>query len=315
MAKITKSARAYRMAIHRKRTAFSTTRGFALGIAIGLIVLTGTTRFAEAAPKPAKCDNHAISVALPDPVSGRKYEIYVSLPDHQSADTTKRHPVLFMADGGRAFPHLICDIRRSPEAADLVVVGLSYAPGQSLEDSRRRDYTPPAVAIKDSRYGGSSVYIQYLRDIVIPFVEREYATDRKRRMYWGHSYGGLLGATILLDQPQLFETYILGSPSFWFGHRAIFDIEARYSSGHRQLPARLFMYVGGLEVRRYDPARKGFTEDMVGDTAAFEARLASRGYEGLAITSSVIDGKDHRSSVRPGVLWGLALALPITSSN
>jgi hypothetical protein len=53
---------------------------------------------------------------------------------------------------------------------------------------------------------------------------------------------------------------------------------------------------------------------MVAGTQAFASRLLERGYSGLEVRSTVIAGKDHRSSVRPGFAWALTEALASLSA-
>ncbi|WP_172403322.1 alpha/beta hydrolase [Ensifer aridi] len=249
---------------------------------------------------------------LPDPVSGRQYEIYVSLPADYAKSSGRSYPLVIIADGGRAFPKLKCDahaLESSKAIGQSIIVGLSYALGDDLQDSRRRDYTPSALSGGGKLYGGAAAYQRYLRDVVLRYVEDHYRVAPTNRIFWGHSYGGLFGAHILLTEPSLFQTYVLGSPSFWFANEAIYDLEARYAETNRQLPATVFLYVGGLETARYDPARMGRTRDMISGMRKFEERLHARRYEGLQISSTIITGKDHISSVRAGFGWAMKAAL------
>lgn len=112
-----------------------------------------------------------------------------------------------------------------PAVEDFILVGLSYAVGDEPMPSRRRDYTPTPEDGPDAApvatHGKSADYIRYLRDRVLPFVARRYRTDEQRRLYLGHSYGGLLGTQILLSTPDMFAGYILGSPSYWYGEHAM----------------------------------------------------------------------------------------------
>ncbi|WP_018236276.1 hypothetical protein [Ensifer sp. BR816] len=82
--------------------------------------------------------------------------------------------------------------------------------------------------------------------------------------------------TGLSEEPSLFQTYVLGSPSFWFADGAIYELEASYAERHRQVEADVILYVGGLETSRYDPARKGKTRDVVAGMRKFEERLRAR---------------------------------------
>jgi len=276
---------------------------------LGLLSMVITPTSASAACAGA----NPKTTPLPDPVSGRQYEIYVSLPDGYADNPDKRYPLLVMADGGRAFPNLSCDVRALAQkgaiAAEPIVVGLSYALGEDLEDSRRRDYTPVAQGPSNRVYGGAAAYQTYLHTIVLRHVDSQYRTDPGRRLFWGHSYGGLLGAHILLTEPGLFQTYLIGSPSFWFADEAIYGFEDAYAKRNKRLEATVLLYVGGLEISRYDPGRKGNTRDMVAGMNAFASRLLRRGYGGLELSSEIIAGKDHRTSVRPGFAWALTEAL------
>lgn len=283
---------------------------------VGLLSIAATPVMANAGCP----DRNPMSVPLPDPVSGRQYEIYISLPGSYADNPDKTYPLLVLADGGRAFPNLSCDVRTLVQKGAIgeepIIVGLSYAAGEDLEDSRRRDYTPVAQGPTSRVYGGAAAYQTYLRTVVLRHVESHYRTDPARRLFWGHSYGGLLGAHILLTEPGLFQTYLLGSPSFWFADQAIYGFEDAYAKKSRRLDATVLLYVGGQEISRYDPARKGNTRDMVAGMQAFASRLLERGYGGLQLRSTVIEGKDHRSSVRPGFAWAVTEALaPVSAAN
>ncbi|MFT3834137.1 MAG: alpha/beta hydrolase-fold protein [Micropruina sp.] len=265
-----------------------------------------------AAPKPLCSQPASLTVPLPDPVSGRRYEIYISLPPDYEMNPKGTYPLVILADGGRAFPKLACEARELAARGSIeqaVVVGLSYALGEDLQNSRRRDYTPTPLKGSGKAYGGAAAYQRYLRNTVIRYIEDRYRIAADRRIFWGHSYGGLLGAGILLTEPSLFQTYMLGSPSFWFDDGAINGLEDSYAAEHRRLRANVLLYVGGLETARYDSARKGQTRDMVAGMRTFEARLLSRHYDGLRITSTVIENRDHVSSVKPGFEWAIRAAL------
>lgn len=288
----------------------------ALGWAAIALLGLGTTA-AAAQTKPGNwrnCDPGGIqTLSVPDPVSGRSYDVEISLPPDYDADTSRRHPVLYLADGGRATRPLTCLVKALYSKGELteepIIVGLSYAKGETLEVSRKRDYTPVPLKPGDTAYGGGQAYQLYLRATVISHVESLYRVDPGQRLYWGHSYGGLLGTRILLTEPGLFKTYILGSPSLWFANHAILALEADYAKANSDLKANVLMYVGGLEVSRYEPARRGQTRDMVGDMKAFEAQLKQRSFPSLSIRSLVVPGKNHRNTIPPGFTWAITSVL------
>lgn len=250
---------------------------------------------------------------LPDPVSKRGYQVFVSLPASYAKEPQRRYPVLYVTDASYAFP-IVREIGRRingerPQVEEFILVGLSYAKGEDPKLSRNRDYTPtengPKSAPAGSDHGHGAAYQSYLRDQVKPFITGRYRTDPKRALFLGHSYGGLLGAQILFTEPELFSGYVLGSPSLWFDNRHIFGLEAAYAAKHRDLPARVYLYVG-----EYESVRHRRNNEMVGDNRAFETQLKKRAYRGLALKSEVLNDEDHVSVAPRGFTHGLKFLLP-----
>ena len=255
--------------------------------------------------------------SVPDPVSGRDYEIFVGLPASYEKAPNRRYPVVYVTDAPYAFP-LIGSISRRVGGGgegleDFILVGLSYARGDDPMKSRRRDYTftpnGPSSSPKQHVHGGGAAYADYVRTQVLPFVEGRFRTDPERRIYMGHSYGGLLGAHFLFTRPTTFSHYILGSPSLWFDKRHMFEVEQRYAATHKDLPANVFLYIGAFETVKPGDARYADT-DMVGDMHRFEQVLKARGYPGLTIASTVIDEEDHLTVFPSGFTRGIKRALP-----
>lgn len=255
---------------------------------------------------------------VPDPVSGREYQVFVHLPPSYAQEPERRYPVLYVTDADYAFP-IIRQIGRrlnldGAEIEEFIVIGLSYARGDVGPASRNRDYTPtpngPSTAPRGLIHGGGAAYQNYLKDVVKPFVSGRFRTDPARNLFLGHSYGSLLGAQILLTEPEMFSGYILGSPSLWYDQRHIFDVEAAYAAEHRDLPANVYMYIGEYEGVRAGDDRFNSSLDMVADNARFERVLRSRNYPGLTIRNEVLNDEDHLSVAPRGFTHGLKALLP-----
>ncbi|WP_241093529.1 alpha/beta hydrolase [Xanthomonas sp.] len=249
---------------------------------------------------------------VPDPATGRDYQVFVAMPRGYADDPARRYPVLYVTDADYAFP-LVRQIARrlngeGPKIDDFILVGLSYAIGDDAMPSRRRDYTPTpedgANSPPTPTHGKASDYIGYLRDRVLPFVAQRYRTDERRRLYLGHSYGGLLGTQILLSAPEMFAGYILGSPSYWYGEHAMRDQEKAFAATHKDLPAQVYLYVGEYEQTRY-----GQNYDMVDDAQAMVRSLRARRYPGLQVQLEVLNDEDHLSVAPRGLTHGLKYLL------
>ena len=259
---------------------------------------------------------------VPDPSSHRVYQVFVSVPVGYDQHPERRYPVLYVTDADYAFPVVRQIARRlnseGPRIRDFILVGLSYAKGEDGMTSRRRDYTPTAGGATDAPpgavYGQGPAYQVYLTKQVIPFIAVHYRTDEASRYFLGHSYGGLLGAQILLSDPGLFRGYILGSPSLWYDHHAMFQAERSYARTHNDLPAAVYIYVGEYEqVRPGDPHYAGNKNNMVADVQTFTQALRDHHYASLQLNAQVFNDEDHLSIAPRGATKGLEQLLsPLT---
>lgn len=238
----------------------------------------------------------------------RSYRLYVALPDGYARHSAKKWPVLFLADAPYSFP-LVRSIASRIARNDRIertpiIVGLGYAVGDSQVHSRRRDYTPTRHGDVDAKptgpnkpvvYGEAEGYRQHLAEEVLPLIAKRYRADMTDLTYAGHSYGGLFGAHVLLTSPEMFQRYILLSPSLWYGRKVMLAREGARALTAKDLPAKIFMAIGAQEATT-DPdtePREDSSYDMVGDMAELTRQLTSRNYPSLSVTTLVIPGEDH----------------------
>ena len=251
----------------------------------------------------------------------RDYQIYVSLPASY-AKSGRSYPVVFVTDAPYAFPVTRAIGIRAGQGGrhieEFILVGLSYARGDSAEYSRRRDYTPAPsgdptyvsdMPGREPKFGESAGYRRFIADEVFPFVAKHYRADMGRKTFIGHSYGSLLGLDMLFNEPEMFDNYVLGSPSLWFGKRVMFEREKAYAAAHKDLKANVWFAVGAFEAVR-NGARFNKDDDMVRDLRSFTAALKSHNYPGLNMTSVVVPDEDHLTIAPVVITRGLRWALP-----
>ncbi|MFT3808476.1 MAG: alpha/beta hydrolase-fold protein [Micropepsaceae bacterium] len=284
-------------------------------VLLGAAFAAGAVAFAE--PQPYTLERTEVH-EVPAPELGRSYDVYVALPESYAANPERRYPVVFTTDATYAFPVTRAIAGRVGDKGegldDFIIVGLSYARGEDPADSRRRDYTPSPNGPKSAGnavHGGVEAYRQYVESRVIPFVAETYRIDDARMIFAGHSYGGLFGLHVMFTKPDMFDAYILGSPSLWFDKKVMFKREAAYAEAHDDLKAKVFFAIGSYETMKpeSDDPRYHDEVDMVGDLEAFVSELKGRAYPGLELTSEVIDGEDHLTVgaiiITHGLLWAL----------
>lgn len=257
----------------------------------------------------------------------RDYQVFVALPDsYRTSAPGRRYPVVFVVDANYAFPVARSIIQRLAKHAgveEAIVVGLSYAKGDTSAYSRRRDYTPSVprgqsyvsdMPGRAATFGEAQGYGRFLAEDVLPLIATHYRADMNRKIFVGHSYGSLLGLQLLLSEPKAFDHYILGSPSLWFDRGVMFERERAYAAEHRDLPASVFFGIGGRETlaANVKRSRTEETADMVADLCDFDAALKTHRYSNLKSRLEVFADEDH-ASVFPLVLThGLRMYLKKT---
>ncbi|WIT13026.1 alpha/beta hydrolase-fold protein [Paucibacter sediminis] len=241
----------------------------------------------------------------------RDYQLFVSLPAGYGLDPARRYPVLFTADADYGFPLLRSIAKRVGDHGrglqEFILVGLSYAQGDSPTISRNRDYTPAPRPGQAMVYGGAEPYRRYLAEQVLPYVAEHFRADMGQLSFLGHSYGALLGCHILLSSPSLFQRYILSSPSLWYEDHLMFKRARARLAAQGELPAEVLLLAGALE-RPQGSRTEG--DDIAGDIRRFETLLKAARPPGLRVQSQVIADEDHLS-VAPsaytrGLRWALA---------
>jgi predicted alpha/beta superfamily hydrolase len=194
-------------------------------------------------------------------------------------------------------------------STDAIVVGIGYPdnpiPQEAWRDAealRERDFSP----IRDQKReadlskflkrkvetGGANQFLQFIKQELIPVIESEFNADPQRRILAGHSMAGLFTAFALFTEPALFESYIIGSPWFWYAEGCIFKQEERFAQRRKRLKAKVHLWVGELEEAHDDPA--------VSESFRFESILRSRNYKGLTLIRQVFADENHCEVPAPG---------------
>lgn len=275
------------------------------------LCLLGLSSLGSAAPRPFALDNTQV-IDFHAQANGKDYEIYVRLPDSYDKNPTKKFPLVLLTDGYYAFPLLSAiNWRMSERHSDYqqsIIVGISYSKGDDINDSRTRDFTPTRsreTFNSDSAQalsGGAARYLAFLGEELLPYLQGHYRVDNTKKIFAGHSFGGLLATYMLFTQPQLFDYYLIGSPSLWYDNKVMFKLESDYAKAHKDLAAKVFMATGAEE----DEPAHGMVQNMF----ALEKTLQSRRYPGLTLKVKSLPEEGHLSGYPAFITQGLLWALP-----
>lgn len=241
-------------------------------------------------------------VSIQDSGTKRMYELYIKLPVNYSKE--KKYSVVYITDAMYSF-QIVSGATRFPinsgRMENLMLVGISWQDDFRADYSRQRDYTPTRGKNWKSPTGEAAQHLEFIRNDVISYIENTYSTDPNNRTYVGNSLGGLFGAYILLTKPGTFKNYVLGSPSFWYENKIIFDFETQFAKTHKELNANLYIAVGERET----PELSGVPNDMVEDAKKFQTLLDGRGYKSLKTKLNVIPSANHATAFPTTAIQGL----------
>jgi predicted alpha/beta superfamily hydrolase len=251
-------------------------------------------------------------------IVGDTYRLQVSLP-LTYANSEKRYPVVYVTDGNGLFPlaRFISEaLSGGLEIPRVIVVGIGYDTDEARDWGRyrERDFLPTDASAGDASRrqpftrggiprGQAGPFLRFLREELKPYVVAHFRTKPSDSTYMGNSYGGLFGLYVLFHQPDTFQRYVIGSPAVHHDECVTLKYESDYAARHDDLPARVFLSVGGREESPDSLIAASFR--FVTNLKTLARALASRNYPGLQLTTRVFEGETHFSVIPATFNWGL----------
>lgn len=226
--------------------------------------------------------NEVKLIRLTSPIN-QNYQLMISTPESYSVpNSSQRYPVLYILDTEWNFG-FIYDIYRSLKdqglVPEMILVGIGY--GSSVPDGNKRD-RDLGPSLKKGGLNYAEIFSKFISNQLIPMIDSTYRTNASRIIH-GHSMGGLFLSYMLFTNPELFDGYIISSPSWWWGKKQyIFKTEAEYFKRSNKLKANVFLSVGNLDG---PPMTKPWLK--------FVSVMNTRHYREFKFTSSFIKGRDH----------------------
>lgn len=226
---------------------------------------------------------------LPSKETNSTFVINIYLPPSY-ADTHKKYPVLILTDALWAlgiaqttFDYMTI-INTIPE---VLIVGIGYPPSSFLDwmRYRYRDMLPTHVEGYNPS-GSADKFIAFIKKELFPYIEKNYKIDTTDRCFFGHSFGGLLGSHILIEQPQLFNRYIIGSPSYWWDNKEITKRLSAKSYLTSDSIKAVYTFIGGKE----GPM-------MVNNWKEFDSILVKKINKNIKFQEQIFQDEIHQSVV------------------
>ncbi|MBS7786645.1 alpha/beta hydrolase [Flavobacterium sp. CYK-55] len=243
-------------------------------------------------------------------ILSEKRTLNVYLPEGYKANDTIHYPVIYLLDGGadEDFIHTVglvqyntfSWINRVPPS---IVVGIANT-------DRKRDFTfPTSVDAEKKRYpssGGSAKFIEFIEQELQPFIAKNYKANRQSTII-GQSLGGLLATQILFEKPELFNQYIIISPSLWWSDGALLKQNPAILSENFTRKAQVYIGVGKEGVWASTPTTPHVMEL---DANLLADKIRSAKNKNVRVYFDYMPEEDHATSSHPAVFNAFRLLYP-----
>lgn len=220
--------------------------------------------------------------------------ILVGLP--RDYTESKKYPVLYVLDGGRYYQMAqgMLDFlhHRAEKVPQVIVVSIPNI-------YRNTDLTPifetddPSARTVEFSGGGKN-FLKFIKQELRPFITDRYSTSGNNILF-GHSLAGLFAAYSFLEEPQLFDNYIISDPSLWYGENMLIKKLSANKLSYFGMEKTVFMT--GID-------RTQDEEDIMSEPqAAFMKLLAS--LPNVTTSKKLIEGESHSSMPLKSLYQGL----------
>ncbi|TDE26960.1 alpha/beta hydrolase [Flavobacterium ranwuense] len=243
-------------------------------------------------------------------ILSEKRIVNIYLPEGYNQNDTIKYPVTYLLDGSadEDFIHVVglfqfnnfSWINRVPKS---IVVGVANI-------DRKRDFTYQTTIEEDKkRYltcGKSANFISFIETELQPFIEKKYKTNNSKTII-GQSLGGLLATEILLKKPNLFNKYIIISPSLWWNNGSLLNEESEiYQENFKD---KIDIYIG---VGKEGLAPSEIPHVMEVDANLLSEKLKSKKSKNVKVSFDYLPQEDHATITHLAIFNAMRILYPKT---
>ncbi|SEB35246.1 hypothetical protein SAMN04489761_0038 [Tenacibaculum sp. MAR_2009_124] len=203
-------------------------------------------------------------IQLPSSELNENRILNIYLPHNYDKNKSKKYPVIYLLDGSsdEDFIHVAGAVQFLSFSwigilPETIVVGIANV-------DRKRDFTYPSGNEIDQRelptQGHSGKFISFIEKELQPFINKRYRTTNVKTLI-GQSLGGLLATEILFKNSNLFDNYLIVSPSLWWDDEKLQKTTPMIHSEHKKV------YIAvGTEGKVMERVAKDLYEHLKTDT-------------------------------------------------
>lgn len=167
--------------------------------------------------------------------------IQVVLPGEYKTNPGEKFEVLYVLDGEWYMEQIpfIYNFASSSGYAPrniFVLIPNTYVNNINLRD---RDFSPTKTG-NDPTLGGADNFHSFLKNELIPYIEKNYRTNGHRSLV-GSSFSGLFAVYAFVKEPALFQSYVASDPNLNWDNNYVSKLAAKKLQGFSAVNSTLFI--------------------------------------------------------------------------
>jgi uncharacterized protein len=246
-------------------------------------------------------------------ITNQDYRLFVVMPEKYNASSEETYDVVYVLDINSEDSAQLVQFQRTftklPNIPEFILVGIGFSPDEEHRGLRTAHFSPsrdeeidteilalyPMLSMSENarnwQTGKAREFANVLSTEIIPYVEANFvASDTNTVM--GASLAGLFLAVVLFEQPDMFENYVITSPSVWWNGFELFENTDLLN--RKDLQGKVYLSVGGLE-----------NSEMLESYNRLSNALRENDSAELIFTNEVIDNQTHLSVIPISYMNGL----------
>ena len=114
----------------------------------------------------------------------------------------------------------------------MIIVGI-------VSNDREKDYLP-TPSKEQPTGGGADKFLRFINSELITLIDSTYPSNSERCII-GHSAGGLFAIYALVNQPELFSSFICIDPSLWYDNQSCVKEMPEFLKNNKKIKKSIFI--------------------------------------------------------------------------
>jgi predicted alpha/beta superfamily hydrolase len=226
------------------------------------------------------------------------FSIFVSLPKDYAKKKNQNFPVIYLLDANVYFD-IIADAMNEIHSK-AILVGIGYKDFVMMDSLRNRDYTFPKASPQDSFpiSGGAFNFLFFIKNEIIPYIDKAYRTETNNRTLMGHSLGAYFTLFVLMQEilntDHTFKNYVAASPSLHYGNKFLMDQWKQSVVYDNSIQQYLWLTCGAKEDIEDSTGTEG-----IDNFNSFVQILDSSKYKNVAVKVEIYPAFGHMETAVP----------------